>query len=191
MIGWLTRDFGGECQAYTIMISPLMLGNQATTRKIGETFGQVFMIVDPPAKTEDMTGVLNSFKWAFTELDHNFVNPLSGRHVGKLNAVFSDRQLWAAGGQGEGCSSPIAVFNEYMTWAVYLLYVEDHFDEETSRGHAAVVTEFMEERGDFPVFDDFLARLQAERRRRDVPVSTLYPELLDWADGRARHATAE
>jgi hypothetical protein len=191
MIGWLTREFGGGYQAYTILFSPLILGNQATTRKIGETFGQVFMIVDPPAQTEDLAGALNSFKWVFTELDHNFVNPLSDRHEEKINAVFSDRRLWTAGGQSGGYSSPIAVFNEYMTWAVYLLYVQDHFDEETSREHAAVVTEFMEERRGFPNFGDFLAQLKAERRRVDAPISTLYPELLEWAEQRGGSATAD
>ena len=191
MIGWLTREFGGKYQAYTILFSPLVLGNQATTRKTGEAFGQVFMIVDPPLQTEDMAKALNSFKWVFTELDHNFVDPHSDRHEEKINAVFSDRQFWTAGGQSEGYSSPMAVFNEYMTWAVYLLYVDDHFDEETSREHAAAVIEFMEGRRGFPVFGDFVAQLDVERGQAGAPISALYPKLLDWAEGIAGHAKAD
>lgn len=184
MIRWLTSNFGGHYDAYTILFSPLIIGNQTTTRKVGSDFSQVFMIVDPPAEVEDMTKALNSFKWVFTELDHQFVNPVSDQYAERIQSIFGDRELWTAGKQSSGYKNGLSIFNEYMTWAVYIAYVDDHFDASVAEVHTVAVVEFMEDKRGFPLYGEFVAELQSLRGVGDNPISQLYPSMLGWAEAK-------
>jgi len=185
MIRWLSSHFEGHYDTYTVLFSPLILGNQATVRKVGDDFGQVFMIVDPPAQVEDMAKALNSFKWVFTELDHGFVNPESDRHAKRIESIFHDREPWTSGKQSAGYKNALSLFNEYMTWAVYVAYVDDHFDESVAQAHTTAVTEFMKEQRGFPLFGEFVEQLRFLRAEANKPISGLYPYLLLWAETKA------
>jgi len=191
MIDWLSSHFPGRYDAYTVLFSPLILGNQATTRKVGNDFGQVFMIVDPPAETEDLTRALNTAKWVFTELDHQFVNPESDRYAEQIEPIFRQRDIWTGEKQSRGYRSALSVFNEYMTWAVYVVYIDDHFDEPVATAHTAAVITFMEGQRGFPRFGEFVATLRSLRAGSDQPISKLYPELLRWAEKRMKPRAAK
>jgi hypothetical protein len=180
MINWLSEHFDGQYDAYTLLFSPLLLGNQSTTRKVGDRFSQVFMMVDPPSMADDMMRRLNSFKWVFTELDHQFVNPTSDRHAESIESTFADRNLWTAGKQSKGYHSGLKIFNEYMTWAVYVAYVDDHFETDVAVAHTEAVIEFMIQKRGFPKFREFTSQLR-QLRRSGERIGTLYPELLAWA----------
>lgn len=180
MIGWLSRHFDGHYNAYTLLFSPLMLGNQATTRKVGAEFSHVFMIVDPPSMEDDMVRRLNSFKWVFTEIDHQFVNPSTDLYTDRVDEVFNRREIWAAGKQSEGYKDPYRLFNEYMTWAVYIAYVDDHYETDVAEPHTEAVLEFMTERRGFPRFREFVNQLRALRKSEER-IAELYPGLLAWA----------
>ena len=185
MIRWLSSHFEGHYDAYTVLFSPLILGNQATTRKVSDDFGHVFMIVDPPAEVEDMTRALNSFKWVFTELDHQFVNPASDRHAERIESIFHDRDVWTAGKQSSGYKNALSLFNEYMTWAVYVAYVDDHFEESVARPHTTAVVEYMKEKRGFPLFGEFVMELRSLRDAPGKSISDLYIDLLRWAETKA------
>ena len=68
-----------------------------------------------------------------------------------------------------------------MIWAVYLAYVDDHFEPTVAKAHTAAVAEFMQDKRGFPRFGAFVAELQALRDGSDGPISQLYPALLRWA----------
>lgn len=58
----------------------------------------------------------------FTEMDHGYINPISDRYEKRITSNFNivkwDKE---SGYQGINC------FNEYMTWAVYDLFIKENF----------------------------------------------------------------
>ncbi len=60
----------------------------------------------------------------FTEMDHGYVNPISDKYESLITENFNNA-IWDKGSGYPGS----ACFNEYMTWAVYDLFVQDRFPE--------------------------------------------------------------
>ncbi len=58
----------------------------------------------------------------FTEMDHAYINPISNRYKAQIAASFQNK-YWdnKSGYNGINC------FNEYMTWAVYDLFINEQF----------------------------------------------------------------
>ena len=100
----------------------------------------------------------------------------------RIESAFTDRRLWTAEKQSSGYKTGLSIFNEYMTWAVYVAYVEDHFDQQVATAHTETVIQFMQERRGFPLFGAFFRELQSLRRASDEPISSIYPDLLSWAE---------
>jgi len=49
---------------------------------------------------------------AFTEIDHNYVNPVSDNYIADIDEAMSNLGRWYKGGS---YGSPYAAFKEYMT----------------------------------------------------------------------------
>jgi len=62
----------------------------------------------------------------FTEMDHGYVNPISDKYEKLINSNFNFSK-WDEGSGYPGLS----IFNEYMTWAVYDLFIRENFKGNT------------------------------------------------------------
>ena len=61
----------------------------------------------------------------FTEIDHNYVNPVSNNFKIDIDRIMGDsnRAKWIkADGDGKFYNNGYKIFNAYMTHAVYLVY---------------------------------------------------------------------
>jgi len=106
-----------------VVLSPLVL-RMNCHRVIDER-----VVADFPSATESF---LSGFKGVsletrivdshmpFTEIDHGYVNPISDRFSKEIAGHF-DESKWSKDSGYTG----IAVFNEYMTWAMYELFVNE------------------------------------------------------------------
>lgn len=182
MVEWLYANFPYRYESYRILFSPLIVGNQSTTVKRGPGFNQVFAIVDPPAENQSDADVLLRFRWIFTELDHQYVDPAAENHRERIDEVFGDRTFWTAHGESEHYQSPFRVFAEYMTWAVYLVYLEETYEAAVVGDVTGALIPWVEERRGFPRFGAFHRALSRLRGDMGRPLSELFPGLLDWAE---------
>ena len=118
----------------------------------------------------------------FTEIDHNYVNPVTDLFGGRVKRVFADLDKW---NEQNGYRSPYMTFNEYMTWAVFILYLNDTADTEEffRQVSDAVVDQMIASRQfiRFRQFSDKLLELYKQRGPSETIVD-LYPGILDWAD---------
>ena len=113
---------------YVIAISPLV-GGQNCHRDIDS-----LTTVDFPNIGEDLilgkmndniSGRITDNHSIFTEMDHGYVNPISEKYSELINKNF-DLKKW----DKESGYSGINSFNEYMTWAVYDIFIRDNFPKE-------------------------------------------------------------
>lgn len=110
---------------YVIAISPLV-GGQNCHRDIDS-----LTTVDFPNISRDLIlgNLDNNIRMRivenhsiFTEMDHGYINPISDKYAKMIAANF-DLSKWDKGSGYRGISS----FNEYMTWAVYDLFIKENF----------------------------------------------------------------
>jgi hypothetical protein len=112
---------------YIVAISPLV-GGQNCHRDIDS-----FTSVDFPNISRDLIlgNVKNKVKTRvienhslFTEMDHGYINPLSDQYKELIASSFNN-SYWDKESGYPGINS----FNEYMTWAVYDLFIKEHFPQ--------------------------------------------------------------
>jgi hypothetical protein len=128
---FLVREFGNIIEKdYRIYISPLV-GRMNTHAWIGETIEAdfvsttEFLLSDKPLDEIEREKQATEIHTIFTEMDHGFVNPLSKKHKTEVNQYFN-YQKWK---KGSGYKTNFASFNEYLTWAVYDLFLKEYFPD--------------------------------------------------------------
>lgn len=185
--GWLETHFKTRIQSFKILCSPLIAGMNATEKF--EDNGYIESLMFLPAITQDsrwsknFTEAINT-RFIFTEIDHNYVGAPSDKHKKTIDKIFSNRNKWvdAKSFGTEYYPNPVKVFNEYMTYAVFLLYCQDNFKNDTTTLNRITknVENLMVERGfiNFKKFSEHLNALYAKSRKNDI--EALYPSLLAW-----------
>ena len=127
-----------------------------------------------------------SSRVVFTEIDHNFVNPVSARYRKEINDAFGSRTKWVDTTLfgTDGYDNPEAVFNEYMTWALYSLYCIDHFKPADRDEFIPIMEEQMGKLRGFTRFKDFNRQLmQLYTADRTIKPDDLYTKMLAWSKG--------
>lgn len=186
---WLVSKFGFGYDNYVVYFSPLVGGAHATQKYKNNNFEQTVMFVcrSPIFKDYNMSvnEMLNS-RVVFTEIDHNFVNPVSERFRKRINKAFSNRKTWVDEFDGSGTQAyktPDAVFNEYMTFAVFSLYCLDNFSEDDAVLFISKMEKQMTERRHFIKFKDFNQKLLSiYKANKTISVDQLYDEILKWSE---------
>lgn len=190
---WLETEFPKQkYQSYRVVFSPLIEGSHSTQRfstywKNGWFIENVMFIcgsnrvdvkTDLTEKQKEglMSGVV------FTEIDHNYVNPTTDRYQASVDSVFSRRSTWAeAGGDASHYPRPHHVFNEYMTHALFCLYVADHYEKPVADFVIQRREELMVSARHFIRFREFNQELLRLRREHPaLKASELYPLILTW-----------
>lgn len=181
MLEWLDARFPSRYDRNRVVFSPLIYGSHSTQR-----FGsQTIMFVAGPDVANDSLPVARQnaqlARIVFTEIDHNYVNPMSDRFRPEIDRAFRDIPRWNRDTQAGMYATPYAVFNEYMTWGVFLLYARDTYDAPTFDAVRAEVTTMMEGQRGFFRFGSFMAKLfDASPAGRFNP-DEAYRAILAWA----------
>jgi hypothetical protein len=184
MQSWLDTKFGFSYGSYKVYFSPLVYGAHSTQKFSDNGFEQTIMFVARAemnsAESTTMNELLES-RVVFTEIDHNYVNPVSDTFRSAIDSAFSNRDIWARGQQASWYRNPYMVFNEYMTFAVYSLYILDNYGEITLDEFLPKMVKQMESRG-FIAFKDFTKTLiHLYQKDKNQPMSRYYAEMLGWA----------
>lgn len=187
---WLEARFPARYQAYKTIFSPL-LGNNHNTTQFGDErdFREILMFVSLAngANSTDPEAAIRvglATRVVFTEIDHNYVNPISDTRLAEINAAFRDRGKWATAGNANAdfYRNAYEVFNEYLTWAVFTLYAYDNFAPADFAAINRITTDQMVSPRGFPKYREFndhlLAYYQANRQAK---AKDLFDQMLAWA----------
>lgn len=194
MWDWLELQFPKpKYQSYRIVFSPLIGGSHSTQRYTTynktERFGENVMFICGAGRYDTMPNLSEKQKEGlfsgvvFTEIDHNYVNPSSNKYARLIDSIFSRRNIWAESGPGSDFyNSAISVFNEYMTHAVFCLYVSDTYDKSIADFVIDNREQLMVNRRKFIRFKEFNRELMRIRKEHsDLKVTELYPLILEWS----------
>lgn len=181
MMHFLQTEFGNQSAhpSYAIVVSPLVgrMNCHRTVAGIGTDFSTLpgFLLAGQSVQSATPNEIASGTHMLFTELDHAFVNPVSERYRSLIHAHFPVKR-WDSGSGYEVDS--LASFNEYMTWAVYDLFVQQYFPAVA----ANVSTDWAlqnETRGFYAstLFNKELASLYNQRKPGQT-LTDLYPAFL-------------
>jgi hypothetical protein len=188
MVDWLEQEFAPRrYDHYTVVLSPLVYGSHSSGSLISSAGSEALMLVSGPDVTSapgTSPGVQQAIvqRIVFTEVDHQFVNPVTDQSAAQVTRAFGTRSKWTTDGSSF-YQSPVAVFNEYMTWAVFLLYLEGRLDAGDFAETVRLTTELMEGARRFHRFGLFAEELRRLYRTRPEGsrVPSLYHAMLEWA----------
>lgn len=194
MWNWLEKEFPvREYNTYRVVFSPLIRNSHSTQNyaKIvnfdtKEIYRECLMFVcgseryDSQAELnqQQKSGLISGI--VFTEIDHNYVNPTSSKYRGDIDEIFKEDNIWAKKDRLT-YKSPIEVFNEYMTHAVFCLWVQENFTKENAK---FIVNERetlnVSKRGfhKFKEFNNMLLKLKSQYP--NLTITQLSPHILKW-----------
>ncbi len=122
----------------------------------------------------------------FTEMDHAYVNPTSSKYADDIEKVFKD-SIWDIKSGYQAYER--GVFNEYMTWAVYDLFVYEFFPEQA--GPLTTYWHYQNESRGFRYSYYFANLLRSiyENRMENELIENLFPKLLNKISESQQHLT--
>lgn len=185
---WLEKEFPQRMNSYKVVFSPLIGGSHSTQNfwrgeLMDPYFREAVMYINSPEAIDQndsysellreglMSGIV------FTEIDHNYVNPTSRDHIDAIKTLIDDKDFWATEEAQQNYSSEYAIFNEYMTHALFCLYVIEHYKDEVAQQVVESRVRLMERRG-YPKFEAFNNKLLALSSNRKETLFDSYPTLI-------------
>ena len=180
---WLEKQFPARYDAYRITFSPLVNGSHSTARFEGNGFKETIMFICPPFESKGVNDAIQNgllTRIIFTEIDHNYVNPVTEQYLSRINEAFSDRSKWTKEGDTDSYGSAYAVFNEYMTWSVFNLYCYEHYKgSDFQLINERTEKQVGERRGfyRFAAFNAMLLKLYQHKKASET-IADLYPQII-------------
>lgn len=180
---WLENNFETKKESYIILCSPLINGFNYTGQFTNNNFSLIHMNLPPVDNYPNLTALeneLSNTRVMFTEIDHNYVDAPTASNTDLINQIFANRKIWV-NEEVEGTyayPTPVKVFNEYMTYGVFVLYCKDNYDQASLNKATKDAISLMSERG-FPkmeLFIEVLFKIRAEHPNKKI--DTWYPEFL-------------
>ncbi len=187
---WLEERFPARHDCYKVVFSPLIGASHETCSFQDKDFSETIMFVSGPGEPQDFADAIGEgllSRVVFTEIDHNYVNSVTEQYLHRVNKAFADLDAWNRQG---GYRRPEHTFNEYMTWAVFVLYAYDNYKKEDAevifkRGPVNTMVNGRK----FVRFKEFADKLLELYRNRvqGQSIPDLYPGILDWAEDYEHH----
>ena len=181
---FLTDEFGEQFsnnQKYNIVMSPFV-GRMNTHRNIDSMITADFITI-PDYIVLDTVSVekkelASSIHMLLTEMDHGYVDPTTIEYDELVTNNF-DASLWD-NKSGYNKNGGFGVFNEYMTWAVYDIFLKKYFPEFSNE--LGLYWSFVNDSCGFPYAHLFTQQLLTfyEQKEDDETLKDLYPKMLDW-----------
>lgn len=180
MTAFLSKEFGNyfSNKKYTVVISPFVYA-QNLHRDIDSTWTADFpsiakALIDSKTITQEEKST--EIHTLFTEMDHGYVNPTTEKFSTKVKF---DEKLWdAESGYAVGEN---AVFNEYMTWAVFDIFNAKYFPDISATIN--LNWHFQNESRGFiysGLFAEKVTKLY-QKNKKTKTIEDLYPAILSWA----------
>lgn len=180
MYDFLSREFRTERtpRNYAIALSPLVgrMNCHRVVNGVNTDFITVpqFLLSGTKQNVTEAE-IVSGLHMLFTELDHGFVNPITEKYRSLVIKNFSASRWNHKSGYEK---DSLAVFNEYMTWAVYDLFVYNRFPAVAKAVSADWALQ-NETRGFIAssLFNRTLMDVYGGRKQGQT-ISDLYPEFL-------------
>lgn len=185
---WLEERFDFSINSYLVLTSPLIGGINATSTFEDHSFKETMLVLpvikDNSEWTPELNEMMNS-RVIFTEIDHNYVGPLSAQFRSKIYAVFNKRGIWINKDIPSTAHypTPTKVFDEYLTWGLFILYCADIFPGNTTMLSKVTdhVNDKMKAKG-FPKSKEFNEKLiSLYKADRSKKIEAVYNDLLNWS----------
>lgn len=181
---FLIKEFGEQYSSddkYNIVLSPFV-DRMNCHRDIDSTTVADFItipnyVLSDTISTNDKD-IATSIHNLFTEMDHGYVNPTTNQYKELVSKNF-DANLWD-NNSGYNENNGFGVFNEYMTWAVYDIFLKKHFPSYANE--VGLNWSFQNDsRGfEYPqLFTQQLLTLYNQKEDRET-LKDLYPKILEW-----------
>ncbi len=179
---WLESKFDFSYDNFTVYFSPLVFGSHAAQRFEDNGFKQTIMFVAKAEKNEKIStiqNILEASRVLFTEIDHNYVNPVSDKFLDKIDARFATLKDWQKGEASSNYNSPYMIFNEYMTFALYSLYISDNYPAKEVAKFLPKMEELMANYRGFYKFKEFNRKmLSLYKQNPSITIHELYTAML-------------
>lgn len=185
---WLEKRFDHHINSYRVLTSPLIGGMNATQTFEDNGFKEMLLFLPTIKYEKDWTEAYNkaiNTRIIFTEIDHNYVRGVSNKNSETINKIFNDRDKWvdASNASTKHYPSPVKVFDEYLTWGLFILYAYDNYAQQDALLLEVIqnVNEMMLKKG-FPKakdFNEYLLKLYSANEEEKI--EALYPALLEWS----------
>ncbi|NJD21507.1 MAG: DUF4932 domain-containing protein [Melioribacter sp.] len=189
---WLENNFSEKINYYKIIFSPLINGSHNTQKFFWYERDKEFIEADMfilsangmDVKYADFNDTQKEVVYSpivFTEIDHNYINPVSDKYYNEIKTTLADTSNWASKKTLAWYKSPQSVFNEYMTHAAYILYAYDTYDKELFELARQNRIKLNKDRRGFIKFGEFadmLFNLYINRKQGST-LESLYPEILE------------
>jgi hypothetical protein len=186
---WLESRFDYKINSYRVLTSPLISAINATHTFEDNNFKemQLFLptIRNDKKWSEKFRKAMNT-RIIFTEIDHNYVGPVSAKYLDKINSIFNDRKKWVDE-ENKGIPhypNPLKVYDEYLTWGLFILYSYDKFgnDKELFAEIVDNVNNVLVEKRGFIKAKEFNAELlNLYKKTNDKKIENIYQPLLEWS----------
>ena len=184
---WLESRFDYKINSYRVLTSPLISSLNATHTFEDNDFKEMQLFL-PTIKndkewSEKFRKAMNT-RIIFTEIDHNYVGPLSANYLDRINSIFNDRKKWVDE-ENKGIPhypNPLKVYDEYLTWGLFILYSYDKFGNDTELFAEIInnVNNVMVERGFIKAKEFNAELLDLYKINTSKKIVDLYQPLLEW-----------
>jgi hypothetical protein len=184
---WLEKEFYAKYDNYRIIISPLMGDTHFTQRFKFRGKRECIMWVKTFNGNNQQINNIEKARYigtVMTEIDHNYINPVSDKYKKELNALMGNsyRTKWTNGGASNSYKTGYSVFNEYLTHAVYLLFVNQALNDSEKLAVDNSKIEVMTSVRKFIKFAEFYEKLESlyQARKPNETITDLYPKIIEW-----------
>lgn len=181
---WLEKKCNTQVNNYTIMCSPLINGLNYTTSYTDNGFKQIMMVLPPveeDPQLSQMDNIVLNTRIMFTEIDHNYVSKPTKQNKELIDNVFKNREVWVDTTKygTEYYPNPERVFDEYMTYGLFLIYCKDHFSDDVTKRTNEQLTALMADRGftKMKTFTENLLKIYDNNQHKKV--DDWYPEFIN------------
>ncbi len=162
---------------YFIAISPLV-GGQNCHRDTDSLTTVDFPNISKDLITgnldKDLNTRISENHSIFTEMDHGYINPISDKYATLIDQNFK-REKW----NNQTGYPGISTFNEYMTWAVYDLFIKENFSQVADS--IALQYQYLNANRGFiaqNIFSEKVSELYAKQKNKNI--EKIYKPLLAW-----------
>ncbi|PQJ79093.1 DUF4932 domain-containing protein [Polaribacter porphyrae] len=183
---WIEDRFSERYNSYKVYFSPLIGGLHSTQYYTDNDYKEAIMFINAPIFENNVSSIkkeIRSSRIVFTEIDHNYVNPISDLLSNEIENSFNNRFYWVLDDPGlNGYSTPYAIFNEYMTWSLYSLYLLDNFNEDELEEAVKEIEIIMIKKRGFIKFKEFNQKLiELYQNNKQSDIKSLMESILKWS----------